>query len=48
METGSGYGAQGNLSTQSGQGNQYQSTDQNTESQGAFGRLWQGIMNWFR
>uniref|UniRef100_A9A741 DUF2202 domain-containing protein n=1 Tax=Methanococcus maripaludis (strain C6 / ATCC BAA-1332) TaxID=444158 RepID=A9A741_METM6 len=48
METGTGYGAQGGLSTQSGQGNQYQGTSQDTEPQGVLGKFWQGVMNWLR
>ena len=48
METGTGYGAQGNLSTQSGQSNQYQGTSQDTEPQGVLGKFWQGVMNWLR
>ncbi|MBA2864367.1 DUF2202 domain-containing protein [Methanococcus maripaludis] len=48
METGTGYGAQGGLSTQSGQGNQYQGTSQDTEPQGILGKFWQGVMNWLR
>ncbi|MBA2862463.1 DUF2202 domain-containing protein [Methanococcus maripaludis] len=48
METGTEYGAPENLSTQNGQSNQYQINDTSSEPQGAFAKIWQGLMRWLR